>query len=61
MTVKENIMLGGHSQVPGNMLQNLASTLTIRRSEGALGHLRHTLLIITVYVFPGGHLGGSEI
>jgi branched-chain amino acid transport system ATP-binding protein len=36
MTVKQNILLGGHSQVPGNMLQNFLSTKTIRRSEAIL-------------------------
>lgn len=36
MTVKQNILLGGHSQVSGNMLQNFLGTKTIRRSEAIL-------------------------
>ena len=36
MTVKQNILLGGHSRVPGNMLQNFLGTPTIRRSEAIL-------------------------
>ncbi len=36
LTVKENILLGGHSQVPGNMLQNFLGMRTIRRSEARL-------------------------
>lgn len=36
MTVKQNILLGGHSQAPGSMLQNFLGTPTIRRSEARL-------------------------
>lgn len=36
MTVKQNIMLGGHHGLPGNMLQNLLGTRRLRAGESGL-------------------------